>query len=499
MTGWLGDFFRFWWALFYWNARKTWFRMRGAHRDDCPCQTYADSGHALDSRCDAVLHWRQPDRFRRVCPLLVQTPQGWRCGVNAESVRPFWGRALLYGAGLGLLLYLAGTLLVFGLLRSARYEASYLAVVWPPRWDELRRAQENLYVARAEQALQAGQYQEAILSLEMVTQLNPGNYAAGLTLAGLSQVAGQPYVADHIYERLMRDAPEQRRATAQIWFRTLLARAAYPRIQTLATVMLSEDPAERAVWLNALFFACRQTRDSTYLGTVLAQHPNLPEWCTELIGIEQLLLSDHPDRALPRLSRVQRRPASAYIPYYQIDRLLRIGRIVQVDSLLRAYDRQLQPTEAAFLRLRSYQTKGWTSLVGSECESLLVYEMSPQLIAQYCAYLVKYPDPAIFARFSDRFTAAGIPVSAGTVSLYQAVYLAAVLSGDAQRAEQIAARITHYTASDARVLRGLGELLKNPAADSRLTRILPLVPLPTEVIYALLERLPSAPLHASTK
>ncbi|MBP7481934.1 MAG: hypothetical protein KA788_05305, partial [Lacunisphaera sp.] len=132
--------------------------MRGAHRDDCPCQTYADSGHALDARCDAVLHWRQPDRFKRVCPLLVQTPQGWRCGVNAESVRPFWGRALLYGAGLGLLLYLAGTLLVFGLLRSARYEASYLAVVWPPRWGELRRAQENLYVARAQQALQAGQY-----------------------------------------------------------------------------------------------------------------------------------------------------------------------------------------------------------------------------------------------------------------------------------------------------------------------------------------------------
>ncbi|MBP7483255.1 MAG: hypothetical protein KA788_12030, partial [Lacunisphaera sp.] len=359
------------------------------------------------------------------------------------------------------------------------------------------RAQENLYVARAQQALQAGQYQEAILSLEMVTQLNPGNYAAGLTLAGLSQVAGQTYVADHIYERLMRDVPEQRRATAQIWFRTLLARAAYPRIQTLATVMLSEDPAERAVWLNALFFACRQTRDSTYLGTVLAHHTNLPEWCTELIGIEQMLLSDHPDRALPRLIRIQRRPASAYIPYYQIDRLLRRGLIDQATTLLRAYERQLQPTEAAFLRLRSYQAKGWTSLVGSECESLLVYEMSPQLIAQYCAYLVKYPDPAIFARFSDRFTAAGIPVAAGTVSLHQAVYLAAVLAGDAPRADQIAARITHYTASDARVLRGLGELLKKPAPnDPRLARILPLVPLPTEVIYAILERPTPAPAPA---
>lgn len=179
MIGWLGDFFRFRWALFYWNARKTWFRMRGAHRDDCPCQTYADSGHALDSRCEAVTHWNQPARFKRVCPLLVQTPQGWRCSVNAESVRPFWGRAILYGTALGLVLYLALTLLVFGVLRSASYKTSYLSVAWPPRWNELRKSQENLYVARAQQALQAGNYQEAILSLEMVTQLNPGNYPAG--------------------------------------------------------------------------------------------------------------------------------------------------------------------------------------------------------------------------------------------------------------------------------------------------------------------------------
>jgi hypothetical protein len=38
------------------------------------------------------------------------------------------------------------------------------------------------------------------------------------------------------------------------------------------------------------------------------------------------------------------------------------------------------------------------------------------------------------------------------------------------------------------VLRGLGELLKGRGADPRLPRILPLVPLPTEVVYAILER-----------
>ncbi len=444
----------------------------------------------MDSRCDAILDWNEPERFRRVCPLLKQTPQGWRCSVNAESVRPFWGRALLHGSVLALILYLAGTLALYAVLRVASYDADYMSIVWPPRWGELRDSQEKLYADRAQQALQAGKYQEAILSLERVTQLNPRNYAAGLALAGLSQVAAQPYVSDHIYERLMRDVPEQRRQTAQIWFRTLLARGAYPQVKDLATRMLSEDPAERAAWLNALLFSSRQTGDHAGLGKILAEQPHLPDWCTELIGVEQLLLQDHLDRALPRLTRLHRQPAAGYIPYYQVDRLLRHGAADQANDLLRAYGGQLQPDEAAFLRLRVYQAKEWTALAGPELDALLRYEMVPRIIAQFCAHLINRPDPALFARFHDRLAAAGLPVSAETVPLYQAVYLAAALAGDAARADQITTRINQYTSSDSRVLRGLGELLKTPGLDPRLPRILPLVPLPTEVVYAILDRAP---------
>ena len=445
----------------------------------------------MDARCEAILNWREPARFRRVCPLLTPTPQGWRCGVNAESARPFWGRAALYAAALILILYLVGTVTVYTALRAAHYEASYLSVVWPPRWQELRNSQEKLYAARAQRALQAGNYQEAILSLEVVTRLNPRNYTAGLALAGLCQAAAQPYIADQIYERLMRDVSDQRRATAQIWFRALLARAAYAKIQELAAIMLSEDPAERAAWLNALLFSCRQTGDHTFLATLLAQNPHLPEWCTELIGIEQLLLQQQLDAALPRLTRYNRLPAAAYVPYYQVDRLLRHGQPDRANELLHAYQSHLPADEAAFLRLRDYRAKNWSALFGSQFDALLRYEMAPRIVAQFCAYLVNNPDPALFARFFDRFIAAGPPVSADTVHLYHATYLAAILNGDAGRAEQIARRIGQFTTTDAQALRGLGEMLKGRTADPRLLRILPLVPLPTEVIYALLDQ-PSA-------
>ena len=117
MTGWISDFFRFWWALFYWNTRKAWFRLHGAHRDSCPCQNFSDSGHALDSRCEAVVQWRNPGRFKRVCPLLTETKDGWRCGVDAERVRPFWGRAAAYVGAALLTLYLLGSVAVFVVLR----------------------------------------------------------------------------------------------------------------------------------------------------------------------------------------------------------------------------------------------------------------------------------------------------------------------------------------------------------------------------------------------
>lgn len=489
MTGRIGDFFRFWWALFYWNTRKAWFRIRGAHRDDCPCQNVSDSGLAFETRCDAVIHWHRPDRFRRVCPLLKETPEGLRCSVEAEGVRPFWGRAAAYAGGTLLALYLAGTVAAYVALRAAHYDTSYLVVVWPPRWPELRGAQERLYAARAQAALTRGNYQDAILSLEMVCQLNPRNYSAGLALAALTQVAGQPNVSDHIYERLMRDAPDQRIQTAQLWFRTLLARGYYEKIIPLAAAMLSEDPEQRGAWLNALLFAARQNRGSEYLRRVLVDNPHLPEWCTEIINLELALLERHLDTALPGLNRVYRQPPSTYLPYYQVERLLLSGHADQADQLLTAYGNLLPADEAGFLRLRIYRAKGWTALIGTEYDTLLQYPMTPRLAAKFCAYLVAYPDPGLLARYLDRFTAQGPAIAGDTIPLYQAGYLAAALAGDTRRADLIRADITRFTSSDARVLNGLVELLqRRQPPDGRLARILPLVPLPTEVVYAILER-----------
>lgn len=488
MAGLLTDFFLFWWALFYWNARKTWFRLRGAHRDSCPCQHYSDSGHALDSRCSAITHWRRPDRFRRVCPLLTRTKDGWRCGVDAESVRPFWGRVVLFGGGMLAAFYLVGSVAVFAFLRTARYEVSYASVAWPPLWSELRASQEKLYATRAQQAIAAGNFPEALLALQRVCELNPRNHAAGLTLASLSQMAGQAYVAEHIYERLMRDVPDQRPATAQVWIRTLLARADYARIKPLAATMLTEDAGRREAWLHCLLFAARQTRDETALTELIQHHTGLPDWCIEVVRTEILLLQGRHEQAVARLARVNHRPGSAYPPLYQVERLLDLGRFDQAAEVINACGKLLPPDEASLLRLRILHARKWTSLLEAEYDSLLSYPMTPRLAAQLSAWFVRQPEPVGLARFLDRFLEQGPALTSDSLPLYHAAYLAAEAGKDEVRSERTAAAISRFTASDGRALRAVAGLLNASGNHNQLTQVLPLVPLPLEVIYALLDR-----------
>ena len=485
MTGWIADFFRFWWALFYWNTRKTWFRLNGAHRDSCPCQNFSDSGHALDSRCIAVELWQKPTRFRRACPLLTETKEGWRCGVDAERVRPFWWRAIGYFGAALLVLYLLGSIAVYAVLHAANYEVTYWSVAWPPHWSGLRHSQEKLHATRAQKALEEGNFKAAILSLETVCQLNPRNYSAGIALAQLVQLAGQPAVAEHIYARLMNDVPEQRAATARIWIRPLLARRAYAEIKPLATAMLSEDSSQREAWLHALLFATRLTHDQEALRPLLKNEAGLPNWCIELIGIEQLLLENRLDLALPRLYRIHIRPAVTYIPSYQVDRLLRIGRPEPAGLLIDAYGAGLPADEAAFLRLRVFRAKQWTSLLESEYDTLLSFPLTPRLTALFSASLLEQAAPELLTRFLDHFLQQGPVLSSETLPLYHAAYLAAILGGETARAGNLAVIISRFTSSDAKTVRRLGELLLSDAPPLEITRLLPLVPLPLEVIYAL--------------
>jgi hypothetical protein len=392
-----------------------------------------------------------------------------------------------------LALYLTTAVAVYAVLHAANYEISFRTVIWPPLWSELRGSQEKLHVTRAQQAINTRDFKAAILSLQTACELNPRNYSAGLTLAHLVQLTGQSSVADHIYARLMQDVPEQRSATAAQWGRTLLASGNYAQLKPLALAMLTEDSGRREAWLHALLFAARQTGDRTVLPPLLKNELGLPNWCIELISIEQLLLDKQPERALPRLTRINRPAEIALIPLFQVNHLLHLGRAAEAGRLIEAYGSRLPAAEASFLRLRIFRAQQRTMLLEPEYATLLSYPLTSRLATLFCVSLVEQPAPELLARYLDRFLQHGPVLSDETLPIYHATYLASAVGGLTDQAEKLAARIAQFTTTDAKTLRTLGELLKLGAPPAQIARVLPLVPLPIEVIYAIHERIPTSP------
>ncbi len=488
VTGWLGDFFRLWWALLYWNARKSWYRFRGPGRARCPCQNFSDSGRALETQCEAVVFWREPARFRRVCPLLTRTPAGWRCAADAADVRPFWGRAAAGYGGALLACYLAATVTVFAVLRQVGYPLGYASVLLPHRWGDIRRAQEAVYAARAERDLAAGNFSAAILSLEVVHQRNPANEAAALMLAQLWQLSGRPHLADAVLARTIAASPENRAVLAQQWYRLLLARADFPQIKRMALALLAEDASQRVPWLNALLYACGHTKDPEPLAQLARSPAPLPGWCLALAAIEQAIIAGRRDEARVQLLRMPARTESNFVPYYHVDRLLALGYNREALMLLEQHAPSFSAVEASAFRLRAFAQFGWLPSLQSEFDSLLATLAAPQAATLLASHLLRFPDAGRAAALADRLIALNPEITPQSYPVVAAAYLACRRSRADEPATRLLAMLQNNTASRARALETAGVMLADSRREQvRLDLVLPAVALPIEIIYTLFD------------
>ena len=156
MLGLIADFFRFVWALFYWNSRKTFYRARLKSGAICPCQSPSDSGRAMETGCDAAVTWNRPARFQQVCPLLIKATDGRLvCAAAAKDMRPFWGRAALFYVAVLAVLYLGGAFSFFVVQRAVGKPLSLRQVVWPPAWKEYPQVQSRYFFEKAHTAIAA--------------------------------------------------------------------------------------------------------------------------------------------------------------------------------------------------------------------------------------------------------------------------------------------------------------------------------------------------------
>ena len=489
--GWLTDAFRFWWGLLYWNVRKSLFRLRPRSR--CPCQNPSDSGRALETGCDAANLWHDPARFRRVCPLLVDTPDGLRCSVDARDVRPFWLRAASYTAGAAVALYVTGVLGLFVGLRVVGYPLSPLTLAWPPRWGELRLARSAFFAAKAQRALDAHEVNEAILSLDIAFRNNPRNYDAGLRLAQLSSV-GQPDFADQIFAILMRDHPDRRTATAEAWFRFLVVHGFLARAGELAAARVLEEPAQRPAWLHGLFSVTQHTGNDQPLRDLVAKHAaGLAPIDLALVNSELMVRQGEGLRLLPGLTQELPAGAGTYGAFYQVSRLTRLGRPEEALAMLNRYAaaRRLPEADDFLLRLDVLAVLGHPEVLRTRLGQGVVNAREVELV---CVHLVRHPDAGALAALAACVDRSHLPAEPATYAACTALLCAAGAGGDFDPMHAAAMRLKEISGARMVRLDAVEAFFRRRPDNAGINTILPMLPaLSLEMVYALYDRFDEPP------
>lgn len=489
VIGWIGDFFRLWWGLVYWNVRKSLFRLRRS-RARCPCQNPSDSGRGGETGCDAAQVWHHPARFQRVCPLLIATPQGLRCSADARDVRPFWGRAAAWYAGGLAALYLALTLAAFGGLRLIGYRISPLATVWPADWSELRLARSELFTAKARQALAEHNVSEAILSLEVAFHSNPANYVAGLQLAQLMSV-GQPDTAEKLFALLMRLHPKKRPTTALAWLRLLLEQGRFDHAAGLAAQMLLDDPAQRPAWLHALFQTTRFAHDDQPLRSLIDRHAGkLPSIDVALINSELLIRQGKGLTLLPGLTTALPASAGSFGPYYQVSRLLELGRPSEAKAMLDHYTAagRIGDVDAYRLELGLLAATGRDDLLRRRLDGRTLNARELQIV---CEDLVRHPDRNVLEALDRCLQRSHLPSDAATYSATTAYLVACGVVGDEASMKAAGARLEELSGKRMARLDAVEAFFRRRDSNRKISRILPSLPaLSVDMIYALYDAYP---------
>lgn len=436
------------------------------------------------------MSWHRQKRFQRVCPLLVETADGLRCSVNAADVRPFWGQFGKYYGTAALALYATGVIGVFSFLRTIGYPISILHVALPPLWHKVGQARGWFFVEQAGRAFAAGKRPEGLLFLASAYDYDPaGNYEAGLTLAKISQ-AGQPARSDEMFQRLLGDHPTRRAATTEGWFRALLPRGDMPRIISLAQSEVLTDREHAHVWIRALCFATQRTQDDAPLRALRENsRPEAAMW-HQLIDAELLVRAGRKAEAQAALLRSWPASAPAYTLYYRVSTLIDLGAVMPALDLLAQHSQVLDRSDVAALRLDAFATHRATANLNRQIDELLAGRLDATGIRILCAHLIRHPDAAAFGRLWNRVEQTGLPMGTDTVGSWFSLLATAGAVGDTHHLHQITGRLKQAASTPFVALSVVESFFRGEMNDRSITTLLPLLPLPLEVTYALLERYP---------
>ncbi len=300
---------------------------------------------------------------------------------------------------------------------------------------------------------------------------------------------GQPEVADRLYAALMREHPSTRAITAQAWLRSLLVHGELARVAELAGSQAAEDAAHRDAWLNVLFFAVRHTGDSRPLRDLVGRDAaKLRPIDVALVNSELLIREGRGATLLPGLTTPLPKEAGSYGPYFQVSRLLGLGRPADALSMLERYAdaNRLEEADAYTLRLDVLGALGREEVLRARLDNGTVNARELQLV---CAHLVRQPDAASLAALGRSLQRSTLPADVHSCAAYTAYYVACAVQGDWAQARIAAERLREASGTRMLGLDAVEAFFKQQDGRHPVEQILPILPtLPLDLIYALYDR-----------
>lgn len=454
-------------GLWIWNIRKTAFRL-GAHKR-CPCMAQSDSGRPGESRCEASFLLERPTRFAIVCPALHATPAGWRCRHARETVRPYWGRALFIYGMLLASLWVAATTAWFGALRfTGVSEVAWLDCVWPPRHEKVGVARAARFREQFTATFRRGDIPASIIALHSAFTACDTCWRDGLLLAQLYERTGQFAAADHIFDQVEQRPGISPLVVAIARHDALLHSRRYRSLAELAWRELQPPSDQPSVWLTPLVFALQAD----------------PLAATVLPADLSAAALDAPERLILELATAERitaplrnqvlaspmpSPALAILRWQLLlehdQRLAALNAARQDQAVLGEFETKLARWATIDPRTPPAQAAQWWT-------DLLPLNPTPAHIARLCAVALRSP-------FAVPLSALRVRVNPRDRASLSALWVVALK----QRDEGLAVEILHdlgVAGPDTAVPVDAQQL------QSRLPLIATLLPIPRDVLYALM-------------
>lgn len=412
-----------------------------------------------------------------------------RCSVDAKDVRPFWGRVLLTGVLAALLIYAAGVLTVFGVMRKVGYPVTIGMIAWPPAWSTMDKARSSFFLKNAQEAFQRDNLSETVMSLSLAYDYDPENYDAGFFLARLWQ-AGRPEVSNHIYQRLILNHPERRTETAQAWLRSLLPRADYIWIERLAISALQFSDDHASAWVYALLFSNSRTQNDETIANLLASPDTLTPGVEIVLRLEEQIRRSPPRRAGELLGKPLADDVPVFVLYYQIRRLIDLGFPVQAMDLLNRNETRFSDRDRVSLQLRGLADANFERSYVGLFDRLSRLPPSPVQFDILASHLISHPNPKLYRQAKARLKPEGVEADNGRLSALMALFCMAGVHGDTAYQLELAAMMRELTGSRFAILDAAIAVMSQDGNQTiRIERILPsLQPMSLDLTYAMLER-----------